>query len=533
MQGGESDFYFWANGIKYTKTTTQSTVIPNVTGTYYVYFDNSGNIQNVIEGSMPLSVIYENAIVCLVYWNATAGSGMLGDERHGIRMSAATHGYNHLTFGARYDDSDGAMDITGLSSGGATYTNTTAGHFWDEDIRHNVALQTTHKFLYRLGATGEWTQTAAANTVSYKDGADTYHSWNEWTGSTWQLTEGTSSTDYWIIFYVTTPDVSGSNIKKIIGQNAYSSRNNARAAIETEIRALNTGGLPNPEMLFLYATIVRRNGTLQTLDGGSDLYLDLRYTKGVGGSTGNSLTVFSDLNFNIYDDTDPTKIMDFQLSGLTTGNTRTVTMPDKSGTMAMTSDITGGGGSIENEVGNSGSIADDASGTVDLTLTNENIDFNTIRFWIETDPAESVVSRKFDVEVWQTNPTGGAAYANLIAYENNITCQTGEIQSLSTKTLTCDDVTGFQNQEYCKLREVGVADQDNMIQTVTGSTGGTLLLYDTPTGAIADADFVFSCYDMKINRAIVASSTSKHIYIKVTNRSGSTDTFYCEARTVN
>lgn len=40
----------------------------------------------------------------------------------------------------------------------------------------------------------------------------------------------------------------------------------------------------------------------------------------------------------IVDSTDTTKVLAFSLSGITTGTTRTVTMPDKSGTMAMTSD---------------------------------------------------------------------------------------------------------------------------------------------------------------------------------------------------
>lgn len=50
---------------------------------------------------------------------------------------------------------------------------------------------------------------------------------------------------------------------------------------------------------------------------------------------------FTDSILQIADDVDPTKLVKFQLSSITTATTRTVTMPDKSGTMAMTSDITG------------------------------------------------------------------------------------------------------------------------------------------------------------------------------------------------
>jgi hypothetical protein len=48
-----------------------------------------------------------------------------------------------------------------------------------------------------------------------------------------------------------------------------------------------------------------------------------------------------DSNNIFVDNTDPTKKLAFQLSGITTATTRTVIFPDKAGTVAMTSDITG------------------------------------------------------------------------------------------------------------------------------------------------------------------------------------------------
>jgi hypothetical protein len=48
-----------------------------------------------------------------------------------------------------------------------------------------------------------------------------------------------------------------------------------------------------------------------------------------------------DDNTTFQDNVDPTKLMRFQLSGIGTGQTRTVTLPNKSGTMAMLDDISG------------------------------------------------------------------------------------------------------------------------------------------------------------------------------------------------
>lgn len=52
--------------------------------------------------------------------------------------------------------------------------------------------------------------------------------------------------------------------------------------------------------------------------------------------------VFNDANFVLYDNGDSTKNLQFQLSGITTGTTRTLTAPDASGTIALTSQLGGG-----------------------------------------------------------------------------------------------------------------------------------------------------------------------------------------------
>lgn len=50
--------------------------------------------------------------------------------------------------------------------------------------------------------------------------------------------------------------------------------------------------------------------------------------------------VFSDANFLLYDNGDSTKNLQFQLSGISTGTTRTLTVPNTSGTIALTAQLT-------------------------------------------------------------------------------------------------------------------------------------------------------------------------------------------------
>jgi hypothetical protein len=49
--------------------------------------------------------------------------------------------------------------------------------------------------------------------------------------------------------------------------------------------------------------------------------------------------VFNDANFLLYDNSDSTRNLQFQLSGITTGTTRTLTAPNASGTIALLSDL--------------------------------------------------------------------------------------------------------------------------------------------------------------------------------------------------
>lgn len=58
---------------------------------------------------------------------------------------------------------------------------------------------------------------------------------------------------------------------------------------------------------------------------------------------GEWLEEFSDANFQLYNGVDNSKVLEFDLSGIGTGQTRTLKVPDASGTIALTGAITGAG----------------------------------------------------------------------------------------------------------------------------------------------------------------------------------------------
>jgi hypothetical protein len=58
-----------------------------------------------------------------------------------------------------------------------------------------------------------------------------------------------------------------------------------------------------------------------------------------GGTSTVAATQFSDANFNVFNNADPTAILTLDLSGITTGNIRDLVVPDASGTIALESAI--------------------------------------------------------------------------------------------------------------------------------------------------------------------------------------------------
>jgi len=288
VKGGQSSFKFWANNTQYTKTTTQTVVLPDVTGAYYTYFDNSGVLQYGLASSAVAAWFTHYAIASLTYWNASDGSYLLNpDELHGIDASGIWHMEHHLTEGGQL--AFGA-EIQGLANASATYTQSTASLAWDEDIPLSTAANSTgHIMLYRFGTDGAWRQTSADLAVGHKEGGDTYYSWNEKVGgTTWGWTEGGATTDYWITFFILAPG----GVIKIAGQSVYATRSAAREAIETEVDNIETDGLPMYEIIWLGAIICKRDGTLQDMADGSVFYS--LANRGAGTQSPSGLTSYAE-----------------------------------------------------------------------------------------------------------------------------------------------------------------------------------------------------------------------------------------------
>lgn len=167
--GASASYYI--SGTKYTFTTTQSVVIDDTEGTWYIFFSGS-----TLTASQTTWYFDETkCFVISMYWDATNNNTVgFAPEMHSWEMPDRTHGYLHETCGARWANGLGVAEAT------SSTVNVAAGVIYDEDIRVRVTDELgsgwwdqvlsplTAPIFYRTGA-GDWRKFAASTALCYID----------------------------------------------------------------------------------------------------------------------------------------------------------------------------------------------------------------------------------------------------------------------------------------------------------------------------------------------------------------------------
>ena len=254
------NFHFYERGNKYEKYASDTIKWTDLEGEHWFWYED-GVLTYEHEPSLPKqkSIIKNNAFISAFYWDATNKEIIVDvqDERHGISMSPETHLYLHLTRGAQWVDgySLGDFDIDGDGNlDSSAQFSVSEGAFFDEDIEHienGIPLGGTIPVIYNLGTNGNVRQGSTTGFAVLSNPAGRLY-YNEWTGTTWQLTEVPNrDACCYHIFGFNGQTV---NTVSIMGQVAYTSVNNARDGASTEINNI-ISSLPFPEMIPV-ATIV-------------------------------------------------------------------------------------------------------------------------------------------------------------------------------------------------------------------------------------------------------------------------------------
>lgn len=258
-----ASFDVYVKGEKFTKTGPESVSLnTSESENHYFYYDNTGTLQST-HVFFP-EIFSENAIVAVVYWNTDIQEHVyFAEERHGLQMDGATHGYLHTTFGARYisglalENFDEVTFIPGL--------DVDQGSIRDEDLLLQIPLSNTVDIgiMYRIGT--QWKKvTGLSYPLLYVDATSDYTSgglprteripYNNFDGVSWSLEDPGSDNVFVLVHYFATNDKENP-IVAIQGTSFYNNVPDAKNAAASEIQ--NLTGLPFLEFVAIGTVVYK------------------------------------------------------------------------------------------------------------------------------------------------------------------------------------------------------------------------------------------------------------------------------------
>lgn len=287
---------YYYKGTKVSHTGNIDVTVPNVTGNYYVYFQDT----TPANATASVSFTFRNIVpYAAFYWNATSSDYLFQAENHGINMSTLSHEKDHNTEGAKFYTGGAASGYV-LSSDTLADVQIALGEtkFYDEDLLFTQAEKLeggNWDKWYLLGAS-EWTKHTA-------DTIPVLHASNEpkintYSAPNWSLTSVTANNCFNTYIFATNSAETTNRFIVVPGQNQAAS---VAAAKIYGISSLNLSSLPTKEMLPMYQLTWEYKTSYTNNDARVVLkeVTDLRTTRSPGVSAGvttshNSLSGRSD-----------------------------------------------------------------------------------------------------------------------------------------------------------------------------------------------------------------------------------------------
>lgn len=283
---------YWAyfyGGHEYRITETLSLAHTNTTGIHFFYLNSSG----VFTTSTISWDILSTVPLVAVYYNATTGQGIAFNERHKV-ADKYWHQGQHNTIGSYYVSGLAASDYTPLTdTNSAIQFGIASGIIRDEDIANTITGQidgATYNLATRIGANGNW----EVNNGSMPYHFGTYAQYNQWTGTTWQLTE-VGAGNFFNVYVLAVPALDATKtVWCVQGQQVYPTLATATGA--TFRQDIQWGAMPVAEFNIIHR-FTFRCGSSYTSSGKARIesYADMRGTTtsiqviGGGSTTHNAL----------------------------------------------------------------------------------------------------------------------------------------------------------------------------------------------------------------------------------------------------
>lgn len=192
--------------------------------------------------------------------------------------------------------------------------------------------------------------------------------------------------------------------------------------------------------------------------------------------TTTTLGIFDSL-LTIKDNASPTKMFQFQASGITAGQTRILTVPDKDGTLAMLSDIGGGGFTAATQA----EMEAGTSLTAGTTPGRQQFHPSAAKFWVMCSGSGTTINASYNVT---------------------------SITHSSTGVSTVNIATDMSSASYCVIATIE-GGTPNIPSNNTNGSAAICLVSSKAAGSVTISTFGFS--DLATLQWTVANPTSLNV----------------------
>jgi hypothetical protein len=269
-----TEYSFYLKGTKYTRTVPESIQIGDVSGQWFVYFNESG----ILTATQSAWNITKQVPICEITWNTTLQRAVIvGEERHGCSMDSATHSYLHTTQGCKYVNglALGNFTLTGTGNSNSDYRfSISNGRIADEDLYHSIvhAASPVNPFeqvlspvaslrcLHRYGLS-EW-EDMPASAEPLVVGTRLKYNSKDGGGNYWGMTDASADGKFIAYWVIATNDLR-SPILLMSGQREDNTLDEARS--NCSFSSLDFGVMPFLEFRTLYRLIFETSSTYTNL----------------------------------------------------------------------------------------------------------------------------------------------------------------------------------------------------------------------------------------------------------------------------
>ncbi len=270
-----STYRIWILGTEYIFTGGQTIQHAATQGLWYIYYNGSG----VLTASQTVWNLLAVVPVAIVYYDATTPDFWLFDERHHHDTPAEWHQSQHFAIGTfvktpATDFVLGSYTIGTASNAGQQWSLST-GTAVDEDINilcSAIAAGGPYQLFAKIGTSGNFIRTSSTLPFYY-NGSTLNIQYNQYTGTTWQLTDVSGAgpgnyTNYYIFATTGYDSATPKQIMIIPSQNTFTSLASAQAE---DVSNLNLTQFPSIEFAPVYQVSFLCHAPANTNDGRSDI----------------------------------------------------------------------------------------------------------------------------------------------------------------------------------------------------------------------------------------------------------------------